>query len=50
MKDFIRKVKKPFEWTPEQLRYAETELKTIFGLKNGTKKRIFIRKNDSITR
>jgi hypothetical protein len=38
VRDFIKKLKKPFELTPEQLKYAEEELKTIFNLKNRTRK------------
>ena len=33
MKNFIRKLKKLLELTPEQLKYAEKELKTIFSLR-----------------
>jgi len=33
VKNFIRKLKKLLELTPEQLKYAEKELKTIFSLR-----------------
>ena len=38
MRSFIKQLKKLFELTPEQLKYAEAELKTIFHMKNGKKK------------
>jgi len=39
VKAFIRKFRKLFELTPEQLKYAEEQLKTIFGLNETTMKK-----------
>jgi len=36
-KNVIKKLKRPFELTPVQLKYAEEELEIIFNLKNGTR-------------
>ena len=34
VKKFVKKLKKLFELTPEQVKYAEMQLKTVFGLNN----------------